>query len=74
MAIQATKQTVSKTNSRDARFGIPAGANSPTKNTSFQIPWEDRIRVRAYFLAEAAGFPEGRAEEFWFKAEKEILG
>jgi hypothetical protein len=74
MAIQAAKQTVTKTNSRETRFGIPAGSTSPTKNPSFQNSGEDRIRVRAYFLAEAAGFPEGRAEEFWFKAEKEILG
>ena len=33
---------------------------------------EDRIRCRAYLLAEKAGFPEGRADEFWFRAEQEV--
>jgi hypothetical protein len=33
---------------------------------------EEKIRVRAYLLAEAAGFPTGRADEFWLRAEKEI--
>jgi hypothetical protein len=33
---------------------------------------EERIRVRAYFLAQAAGFPAGRSEEFWRQAEREI--
>ena len=35
-------------------------------------PQEDRIRLRAYLLAEAAGFPAGRADEFWHQAEKDI--
>ena len=33
---------------------------------------EDRIRCRAYYLAENAGFPEGRADEFWYRAEQEV--
>jgi hypothetical protein len=33
---------------------------------------EDRIRRRAYLLAENAGFPEGRADEFWYRAEQEV--
>jgi hypothetical protein len=33
---------------------------------------EENVRVRAYLLAEAAGFPAGRADEFWQEAEKEI--
>jgi hypothetical protein len=35
-------------------------------------PQEDKVRFRAYLLAEAAGFPAGRAEEFWLQAEKDI--
>jgi hypothetical protein len=31
-----------------------------------------KIRERAYFLAEAAGFPDGRADEFWHQAEREV--
>jgi hypothetical protein len=33
---------------------------------------EEKIRLRAYLLAEAAGFPSGRAEEFWHQAEIEV--
>jgi hypothetical protein len=33
---------------------------------------EEKIRCRAYLLAEAAGFPPGRADDFWRQAEKEI--
>ncbi len=31
---------------------------------------EQRIRERAFRLWENAGYPEGRAEEFWLLAEK----
>jgi hypothetical protein len=34
---------------------------------------EARIRERAYFLWEADGCPEGRAEEFWERA-RELIG
>jgi hypothetical protein len=35
-------------------------------------PQEDKIRLRAYLLAEKAGFPAGRADEFWHQAEKDV--
>ena len=41
--------------------------NSDPKQSS-----EEKIRFRAYLLAEAAGFPAGRADEFWHQAEKDI--
>ena len=41
-------------------------------SSSGKDPQEDKIRVRAYLLAEAAGFPAGRADEFWHQAEREI--
>jgi len=34
---------------------------------------EARIRERAYFLWEADGCPQGRAEEFWERA-RELIG
>jgi hypothetical protein len=37
-----------------------------------RVALEDRIRYRAYLLAENAGFPEGRADEFWYRAEQEV--
>jgi hypothetical protein len=37
------------------------------------VELERRIRERAYFLWEADGRPEGRAEEFWARAvEREV--
>ena len=33
---------------------------------------EDRIREEAYLLWTAEGRPEGRAEEYWLRAEKRI--
>ena len=33
---------------------------------------EEQIRVRAHQLWEAAGSPEGREDEFWHEAEREL--
>jgi Protein of unknown function (DUF2934) len=35
-------------------------------------PAEDQIRIRAHQLWEAAGSPEGREDEFWHEAEREL--
>lgn len=32
----------------------------------------DKIRNRAYQLWEAAGQPEGREQDFWYQAEREL--
>ena len=32
----------------------------------------DKIRDRAYQLWDRAGQPEGREQEFWFEAEREL--
>jgi len=37
------------------------------------LPEED-IRERAHELWEAAGRPEGREEEFWLEAERQLKG
>lgn len=37
-------------------------------------PTEEQIRVRAHELWEQAGRPEGREDEFWHQAEKELTG
>jgi hypothetical protein len=34
--------------------------------------FEQRVRERAYALWEAEGQPEGRAEEFWDRARREL--
>lgn len=33
---------------------------------------DDRIRDRAYQLWDQAGQPEGREDEFWYRAEREL--
>jgi hypothetical protein len=36
-------------------------------------PTEDEIRGRAHELWEQAGKPEGREDEFWHLAERDLL-
>ena len=53
----------------------PAAKTAPSAgfpNSDPKQSLEEKIRVRAYVLAEAAGFPSGRADDFWHQAEKEI--
>jgi len=33
---------------------------------------DDKIRDRAYQLWEKAGQPEGREQDFWYQAEREL--
>ena len=35
---------------------------------------EDEIRIRAYLLYEQEGRQHGRDEEYWLRAESEVLG
>jgi hypothetical protein len=35
-------------------------------------PNEEQVRDRAYGLWELAGWPEGRENEFWLEAEREL--
>jgi hypothetical protein len=37
-------------------------------------PTEDQIRTRAHQLWERAGRPEGREQDFWLEAERELRG
>jgi len=55
-----------------AQRATRANPFAPVQNAPNRDPQEDRIRLRAYLLAEAAGFPAGRADEFWYQAAKEI--
>src|SRR4051794_41275611 len=34
--------------------------------------WEERMRVRAYYLWEQAGRPEGSEAAFWAEAERQM--
>jgi hypothetical protein len=35
-------------------------------------PTSDQIRMRAHELWKLAGQPEGREQEFWYEAEREL--
>jgi Protein of unknown function (DUF2934) len=37
------------------------------------IPRKDQIRARAHERWEQAGKPEGRDDDFWFLAEKDLI-
>jgi hypothetical protein len=36
-------------------------------------PTDEQIRIRAHQLWEQSGKPNGREEEFWHQAERELL-
>lgn len=36
-------------------------------------PWREQVAVRAYYMWEHAGRPQGCGEEFWLAAEQELL-
>jgi hypothetical protein len=59
-------------NSPSAPRATKTAPSTPIQNPDKRETQEERIRFRAYLLAEAAGFPDGRADEFWHQAEKEI--
>jgi len=42
------------------------------ESRKMETPPEDQIRERAYVLWELAGKPEGREDEFWHEAKKEL--
>ncbi len=48
-------------------------ANAAPINTS-AVPLREEISKRARQIWEESGSPSGRDEEFWLKAEREVLG
>ena len=55
----------------NARMAV---SNSPRVVMTMANPSDEQIRERAHQLWEAAGSPEGREQEFWYQAEKELRG
>lgn len=41
-------------------------------NIEPRFPSQDEIAIRAYFLWQNAGCPDGREFEFWLSAEEEL--
>lgn len=50
--------------------GIPEAEQK--RKVTLMSSLEDAIRRRAYELWEAEGRPEGRTDEFWYRAEEEV--
>ncbi|MGY0571736.1 DUF2934 domain-containing protein [Bradyrhizobium sp. RDM12] len=50
----------------------PALEAAPHWEVHMTHAYEDEIRARAYKLWEAAGKPEGRMDEFWCEAERQL--
>jgi hypothetical protein len=42
------------------------------EEVQMHTPQEDEIRARAYALWQREGSPEGRHEEFWHQAQREL--
>jgi hypothetical protein len=55
-----------------AQRSTKVAPSNPVQGFGNKEQLEEKIRVRAYLLAEEAGFPTGRADEFWLRAEREI--
>jgi len=49
-----------------------AGSTNPTNGVNVPNLPDDIIRRRSHELWEAAGRPEGRDQEFWYQAEREL--
>lgn len=53
---------------------MPESNGSNGADTHQPIELESEIRLRAYQIYADRGYTNGRAEEDWFEAEREILG
>ncbi|MCC6933345.1 MAG: DUF2934 domain-containing protein [Deltaproteobacteria bacterium] len=67
---------VTKTNERDTDRVIPS-PNTPTTHEasrSVTRPDSNAIASRAYQIWKAEGCPEGRSDDHWLQAERELRG
>jgi hypothetical protein len=53
-------------------YWVHGFSRSQNESTQMSKPTEEQIKVRAHELWEQAGKPEGREDEFWHQAEKEL--
>jgi hypothetical protein len=57
--------------------GAPQAAPKPSSTSQglhIMPPRDEQVRRRAYEIYESQGRPEGRHEEHWRQAEKEVRG
>jgi hypothetical protein len=53
---------------------VPGSRGVPHPASRRPQPTDEEIRVRAYYLWEAAGRPAGDGVAFWLAAERELRG
>ena len=56
----------------EGRVFLPDRAVLANGGAVMPDPTDDQIRTRAHQLWEQAGKPQGREDEFWHQAEKEL--
>ena len=63
------------TSVRKKEYTTNGDNHTPSSVTMISAPrsLEDEIRIRAYLLYEQEGRQEGRDNEYWLRAESEIL-
>jgi len=59
-------------NSNPPAHSAPSSGGPKRPEDMAGVPDEDEIRRRAYELWEADGRPDGRDEEYWHRAEREL--
>jgi hypothetical protein len=67
-----TGATTALFNSPKAPEGRGCACLKREETRAMEHPSEEQIRTRAHQLWELQGSPEGREEEFWLEAEREL--
>ncbi len=68
-----TRRTTKPTGEPTVTAKAPPKPRTRKKASATQPPSHEQISLRAYFLWEAAGRPEGKADVFWHTAERELM-
>lgn len=74
MALRGTRKPAAPRASRAKKPAVetPKTVESPVEETAPEPSLEERVRSHAYTLWEQEGSPEGRHDEFWYRAEREL--
>jgi Protein of unknown function (DUF2934) len=71
---KAKTPRVPKTKVDNNVLQMPEASGSNGENNRQPVELESEIRLRAYQIYADRGYTNGRADEDWFEAEREILG
>jgi Protein of unknown function (DUF2934) len=67
---RTTKAKAEKTEKRAVQMPEATGGGN---GNHFSADLESEIRMRAYQLYEKRGYTNGRSEDDWFQAEREVM-